>query len=143
MSTLAERVTARRSPAQLFALTSAVIYLIAGLAGFAVTGFEPFVGLTGDRLIILGLNPLHNIVHLTLGATWLWAARDHRTSALTNAVLGAGLLVAFVVGMAGAGQFLNIVGPSEPDNYLHLIWGALSLYLGTAGAEGAGAGRRA
>jgi hypothetical protein len=115
---------------QQFAALSAAIYLVSGLIGFAVTGFDDFFGDTDEKLIILGLNPMHNIVHLVLGAAWLVAARDAATAKMANIALGVGLLVAFVLGVVGGLGFLNIDNAAEPDNYLHLIYGFASLFIG-------------
>lgn len=118
---------AERTPAQLFALVSAGVYLSAGVIGFFVTGLDPFIGLTDAKVVILAVNPLHNIVHLLLGAVWLAAANNPTTARQVNGLLGAGLLAAFVIGIVGAGEFLNIDGVAEPDNWLHLAWGGASL----------------
>ena len=115
---------------QQFAALSAAIYVVAGLLGFLVTGFDDFAGDTDEKLIILGLNPLHNVVHLVLGAAWFLAARDAAAAKLANIALGAGLLVAFVLGVAGGATFLNIDNAAEPDNYLHLVYGIASVAIG-------------
>lgn len=112
---------------QQFAILSAVVYLSAGVLGFLVTGFNDFAGDTDERLIILGLNPLHNIVHLVLGAVWGAAAISRRVAPVVNLALGVGLLAAFVLGVTGGASFLNIDGVSEPDNYLHLVYGAIAI----------------
>jgi ABC-type transport system involved in multi-copper enzyme maturation permease subunit len=115
---------------QLFALVSAGVYLSAGVIGFIVTGFDNFASDTNDKIIILGVNPLHNVVHLTLGALWLVAARTASNARMANIALGAGLLAAFVLGVAGGAGFLNIDNAAEPDNYLHLVYGIASLAIG-------------
>lgn len=115
---------------QQFALLSAAVYLSAGLIGFLVTGFDDFASDTNEKLIILGLNPLHNVVHLTLGTVWLLAARTAAGARAVNVALGAGLLVAFVLGVLGGATFLNIDNAAEPDNYLHLIYGIISVAIG-------------
>jgi ABC-type transport system involved in multi-copper enzyme maturation permease subunit len=115
---------------QLFALLSAAIYFAAGIIGFFVTGFDDFASDTSEKIIILGVNPLHNVVHLVLGAAWLAAASTPTNAKLGNIALGAGLLVAFVLGIAGGATFLNIDNAAEPDNYLHLIYGIASVYIG-------------
>ncbi|MEM7093638.1 MAG: DUF4383 domain-containing protein [Actinomycetota bacterium] len=120
---------------QLFALASAGIYFAAGLLGFLVTGFDDFAGDTDEKLIILGLNPLHNVVHLALGAAWLAAAFSAANARLANLALGAGLLVAFVLGVAGGAGFLNIDDAAEPDNYLHLVYGLASVAVGLKASE--------
>jgi len=41
------------------------VYLFAGLIGFAITGFDAaFFGTADTRVVILAVNPAHNIVHL-------------------------------------------------------------------------------
>ncbi len=115
---------------QQFALASAVIYLLVGASGFLVTGFDDFAGDTDEKLLIFGVNPLHNIVHFVFAGAWFAASRTAANAKLGNIALGGALLAAFVVGMFGGGFFLNIDNAAEPDNYLHLIYGALSLYVG-------------
>lgn len=113
-----------------FAVLSAIVYLSAGVLGFVVTGFNDFASDTDEKLIILGLNPLHNVVHLTLGTAWLLAAITESNARIANIAIGAGLLAAFALGIFGGAQFLNIDGAAEPDNYLHLVYGALSVLVG-------------
>ena len=120
---------------QLFALLSAAVYLSAGVLGFLVTGFDDFASDTGEKLIILGLNPLHNVVHLTLGALWLAAAMSPANARIANIALGAGLLAAFVLGVVGGAGFLNIDDAAEPDNYLHLVYGLISVAIGMKVAD--------
>lgn len=123
-----------RSPAQLFALVSAVVYLGAGLVGFLVTGFDDFAAITDDKVIILAVNPLHNIVHLTLGTIYLVGVTDPRRARHVNGLVGAGLLAAFGLGVAGGANLINITSVAEPDNWLHLTWGAVSLYFARSAA---------
>jgi hypothetical protein len=120
----------------MFALVLGVIYLIIGIIGFAVTGFDNFAGKTyDDQLIIFPVNPLHNVVHLLLGAVWIGAAGQRSTAKSVNLVLGAVLLLVAILGLAGVLKFLAIEDAASADNYLHLATGALGVYFGTAGAE--------
>ena len=129
---------AARTPAQIFALVSGVLYLIIGFVGFAVTGFDEFAKETDEQLVIFGLNPLHNIVHIALGAVWLVASSNAAKAKLVNLVFGATLLLVAVLGLAGILEFLSIENAAEADNYLHLVWGAAGIYFGTAGAVARG-----
>lgn len=115
---------------QIFAYASAVIYLAAGVIGFAVTGFANFTGHHHAKIVILAVNPLHNVVHLVLGLAWLTAALVPSITRKMNVALGIGLLAAFVLGVSGAAGLVNIHSVGEPDNYLHLIYGALSIFVG-------------
>lgn len=124
----------------MFAFVFGVVYLLVGIVGFFVTGFDDFAGETfDDELIIFAVNPLHNLVHIALGAAWLWAASKPGTAKGVNMLLGVVLLVVFVLGMAGALKWLAIEDAGAPDNYLHLATALLAIYFGSAGA-GAKAG---
>jgi hypothetical protein len=126
-----------RTPAQTWALAIGVVYLLVGIVGFAVTGFSNFFGHTyANKLIIFSLNPAHNVVHLLLGVVWIWASRTYDTAKTVNVVFGVVLLLVFLLGLLGLLKFLAIKGASDPDNYLHLVTGAASVYFGTAGALG-------
>ncbi|KAA1248281.1 DUF4383 domain-containing protein [Mycobacterium simiae] len=115
---------------QLFAYASAVIYLAAGVIGFAVTGFADFTGHHHAKIVILAVNPLHNVVHLVLGLIWLGAGLIPSITRKVNVALGIGLLGAFALGVSGLAGLVNIHSVGEPDNYLHLIYGALSIFVG-------------
>ena len=131
------RAATTRTPAQMFALVFGVVYLLIGIVGFAVTGFDEFAGKTfNEKLIVFPLNPLHNIVHLADGALWIGESRRHDTAKSVNTLIGVVYLLVAVLGFAGLLEFLAIEGGVDgADNWLHVASGALSLYFGTAGAE--------
>lgn len=134
MSTRATSTT--RSPAQIFALVFGVVYLLVGIVGFAVTGFDGFAAETYDeKLIIFPLNPLHNLVHIAIGGLWLYASKDHPTAKSVNMIIGVAYLLVAVLGMLGVLKFLAIEDAGSADNFLHIASGALALYFGTAGAS--------
>src|SRR5690554_76890 len=60
-----------KHPAQYFALAIGVIYVLVGLSGFLVTGFDGFASPEGELLLGFEVNPLHNIVHLLIGGAGL------------------------------------------------------------------------
>ena len=124
-----------RTPAQVFALAFGVVYLLIGIVGFAVTGFDGFAAESyGEKLILFPVNPLHNLVHIAIGGLWLYGSKDHPTAKSVNAIIGVAYLLVAVLGLLGVLQFLAIEDASSADNYLHLASGALALYFGTAGA---------
>ncbi len=130
-----------KTPAQTFALVFGIVYLAIGILGFAVTGFDNFFGETFDeKLILFPVNPAHNIVHILIGAAWLAGSRRHDSAKMINLVIGVAYLAVFLLGLLGALKWLAIEDGFNPDQFLHLVSGALSVYFGTAGA-GAGAGR--
>lgn len=126
----------RRTTGQSFALIFGIIYVLIGVLGFFVTGFDEFAGRTyDDQLIIFPVNPLHNIVHLALGALWLASAGSPNRARQANLVIGGILGLVTVLGALGVLRFLAIESFGSPDNFLHLITAALSLYFATAGTE--------
>lgn len=131
-----------RTPAQTFGLAFGVVYLLVGLLGFLVTGFENFAEQTNTKLIIFDVNPLHNIVHLLIGAAFLAGARTHGSAKTMNTVIGVAYLAVALLGLFGVLTFLAIDRGLVPDFWLHLLSGILAVYFGTAGAESRAAAAR-
>ena len=126
-----------RTPAQTFALVFGVVYLLVGIVGFFVTGFDGFASKSYDeKLILFPLNPLHNIVHIAIGALWIGSAAKHATAKSTNMLIGVMYAAVAVLGLVGVLDFLEIKDAGSADNYLHLATAALAIYFGSAGAEG-------
>jgi hypothetical protein len=67
---------------QRFAQVFGAVYLLVGLLGFAFTGFADFAGPSDGKLLLFGVNPLHNIVHLAVGALWLASSRTEASATL-------------------------------------------------------------
>jgi hypothetical protein len=124
------------SPASISALTFGVAYLAAGVAGFAVTGFHGFASMDGPRLLgLFMVNPLHNLVHLTIAVLWLGSAPCHRAARIANLTIGTTLGLVTVLGFAHVLMFLGIHTLGDPDNFLHLMSATLALYFGSIGAD--------
>ncbi len=140
MATAPGRAGAARTPAQMFALVFGVVYLAIGLIGFAATGFDNFATFSDDSLLIFNLNPLHNLVHLAIGAVWIGASREHASAKSVNLLIGVVYLLVAALGLLEidfVAELLNMnEGSGDPDNFLHLVSGAAAVYFGTAGAEG-------
>jgi hypothetical protein len=125
-----------RSPASIFALLFGLAYLAAGLAGFAATGLHGFASMDGPRLLgLFMVNPLHNVVHLTIAAVWLLAASRHTAARIANLALGTTLGLVTVLGFGHVLMFLGIHSLGDPDNFLHLVSATLALYFGSIGAD--------
>lgn len=109
------------------------LYLLIGIAGFGVTDGMPFTARDGAPLLGFDVNPLHNVVHLVIGAALaLGAIAGLRASKRVNATIGVAYL-----GTAIAGLFLaedareaNILAIDHADNGLHLF--SALLLLGVA-----------
>ena len=125
------------TPAQTFALVFGVVYLLVGLVGFAVTGFDNFAGETyDDKVILFPVNPLHNIVHIAVGVLWLVSSGKHASAKSTNMLIGVVYGLVTILGFAGVLKFLAIQNAGSADNFLHLASSLLALYFGSAGATG-------
>jgi hypothetical protein len=118
-------------PVQRFAQVFGAVYVLVGLLGFAFTGFANFAGTSDDKLLLFGVNPLHNIVHIAVGALWLASSRTEASARAVSTLIGAVYLVVGILGLFITGSSdLNI---NQPDNALHLASAALGLYFGLAG----------
>lgn len=114
--------------ATLFAKIFGVVYLLIGLVGFAVTGFDGwFATDTGETLLWFELNPFHNVVHLAIGAALLAGAARPTAARATAAVVGAAYALVGIVGFWAVDESWNILSLNQPDNWLHIGTAVLAL----------------
>ncbi len=119
------------SPNRLVAAVFGVVYLLVGLLGFVVTGFSNFAGTnTGDNLIVFEVNPLHNIVHLAIGALLLVSSRSVAAAKGSNTAVGAVYLLVGILGLFLIGTDANIRSLNGADNVLHLASAIVLLGVG-------------
>lgn len=115
---------------QKFALLAGIVYVVGGVIGFFVTGFDNFTETTNEALLIFELSPFHNVVHIGVGAVWLIGAfllTAPATEGL-NFAIGAFYVLAAVLGALGALTWLSIdAGLAVGDFYLHLVTGLVTL----------------
>ena len=125
---------------QQFALVAGLVYVAIGVIGFFSTGFNSFTEPTGEKLLgIFAITPMHNVVHLGVGALWLLAAFVLTRPAAegTNLAIGGFYVLAAVLGYLGFLDLLAISsGFGDLDFYLHLITGVVSLlFAGVLGSS--------
>ncbi|MEP6759777.1 MAG: DUF4383 domain-containing protein [Sporichthyaceae bacterium] len=122
------------SPNRLVGSIFGVVYLVVGLVGFAVTGFGQFADTnTEDKLVFFEINPLHNIVHLAIGALLLFAAMKSVSAAKgANTLVGAVYLLVGVIGLfiANDTSEANILSLNGADNVLHFASALVLLGVG-------------
>jgi hypothetical protein len=96
------------------ALVLGVVYLAAGVFGFAVTGFHGFVTSGGSSIAGLHLNEFHNIVHIGIGAILVVASRVPDATMTQGILLGVGVLyvAATLLGFLGK---LPIIAVQQRD----------------------------
>ncbi|HEY6424617.1 MAG TPA: DUF4383 domain-containing protein [Pseudonocardiaceae bacterium] len=99
------------------------IYLAVGLLGFFVTGFSDLTSMDGGLLLgIFMLNPLHNIVHVLVGAVLIAGGLASDTiSKRVNTTVGGVYLLVFAMGLAVQGSTANILALNWADDGLHLV----------------------
>jgi hypothetical protein len=103
-------------------------FVVVAVAGFFLTGFGDFFGVDGETLILFGVKPAHNVIHLILGVTYLIGARasDEGARAVVLVLSSAYLLVG-VLGLLLMEMSANILAINQADNILHLAVGALGV----------------
>lgn len=120
MATKTDRTATSRHPAQYLALAIGAAYTLTGLVGFALTGFDGFAAPEGPTLLGFEINPLHNIVHLLIGAAGLalWNRMDQ--AKLYGWLLAIGYGATFVYGLfvAGTNSPANFLALNSADNWL-------------------------
>lgn len=125
----------RISVAEMAGYVFGAVYVLVGLLGFAVTGGDGFTAREGGKLLgLFEVNPLHNIVHLLVGAALLWGAMKGVNAARSiNTTVGATYLLVGVVGFFLIGNDANILALNTADNFLHLASAAVLLTAGLLG----------
>ncbi|ALO67612.1 DUF4383 domain-containing protein [Arthrobacter alpinus] len=111
----------RTSPNRLLATVFGAVYLLVGILGFFVTSGIGFFATEGRNLIFFEVNPLHNVIHLAIGAALLFAGLASTTAAKTmNSTVGSVYLLVGIAGLFLPGTALNIIALNGADNVLHL-----------------------
>ena len=110
------------------------LYVGIGIAGFFVTGFDSFLQNTDEALLGFSINPMHNLVHLAIGAFLIIMSTRRSTPVAEGAVMGVGLfyVVAFVIGSISKDNLtiISMYGYTDLENYNHLVNGVALLSLG-------------
>ncbi|UUL75616.1 DUF4383 domain-containing protein [Pseudarthrobacter sp. Fe7] len=121
----------RTSPNKLLATVFGAVYLLVGLAGFAVTSGTGFFATEGANLILFAVNPLHNVIHLAIGAALLAAGLKSVPAARSvNTTVGAVYLLVGILGLFLLDSAANIIALNGADNVLHLASAILLLGVG-------------
>jgi hypothetical protein len=106
---------------QVLGLAFGAIYLLVGIVGFFVTGFDNFAGTAEhEMLLFFQINPLHNIVHILIGVVGLALSRTLRGAKTFGLLLLVGYGAAFVYGLFATGQDWDILNLNWADNILHI-----------------------
>lgn len=138
MAQMTDNTAGRRSLAQTVGLLLGITYVAVGLIGFAITSGVEFAGTEGEKLLgLFEINPLHNVVHLAVGAALLYGAMAGRNAARAiNATVGATYLLVGIAGLFISGNNdANILALNGADNVLHLGSAAVLLFSAMASTD--------
>ncbi|MDQ3864304.1 MAG: DUF4383 domain-containing protein [Actinomycetota bacterium] len=127
-----------------------VRFIAAVYVGIGVVGLLPIealnpahhVGGIGVRYLLhlVAINAPHDIFHLVIGASGLWAARTAAGTRRWGVMAGTVLLALCFAGMAQAAVegfprdqlLIGLIPLNSPGHVLHAISGGAALYLGVA-----------
>ena len=128
--------TTRTLP-QTIALAFGAIYLLVGIVGFFITGFDNFFGHTDETLIVFDINPAHNVVHILIGVAGLLLSRTLAGARTYGWLLAAGYGAAFLYGVFAVGQDWDFLNLNWADNILHLATAAVGVVIAKMPARSA------
>ena len=118
---------------QMLALAFGAVYLLVGVVGFFITGFDGFASNRTDgnmdTLLIFMINPLHNIVHIVIGLAGIALSRTLAGARTYGWLLAVGYGAAFVYGLIAAGQDWDFLNINAADNVLHVATALVGLVI--------------
>ena len=116
---------ARLATSELATLVFGAVFLLVGIVGFIITGFDDFFSHhTGEKLLWFEINPAHNIVHLAFGVLGLALARRRRGPLTFGLIVGFGYLAALLYGLVAIDETWDFLSINAADNWLHLVLAA-------------------
>ena len=135
---------AARTLAQTACLAIGIGLIAAGILGFFFgdDSFKTGDAVQGKEFLSLEVNGWHNVVHIATGALLLFAAPKAKLAGTMLLIFGIAYAVVTVWGFADGDSVASFIPVNLPDNILHAILAAASIFVAlTAGALGASARR--
>ena len=122
---------------ELLALAFGAIYLLIGILGFFITGFDNFFGNevapgvhhADENLLGFMINPMHNVVHILIGAAGLALSRTLAGARTYGWLLAVGYGAAFIYGLIAVGESWDFLNLNGADNVLHLLTALVGLVI--------------
>jgi len=125
--------TGARPWPQILALAFGAVYLLVGIVGFFVTGFDNFADNSQhEMLLFFMINPLHNVVHIVIGLAGLLLARTLAGARTYGWLLAVGYAAAFVYGLIAVGESWDVLNINAADNVLHILTAVVGLVIALA-----------
>jgi len=124
-----------------FARLASGVYLILGILGLMITGFDFFSNVTGVGLLVFTVNPLTNVIHLAAGFIGIAMTINATWARRYCLILGALGLPFAIAGFLLDGTLSDFFAANPELNMLHLATAIVALGLAVwpdrAPAEGA------
>jgi hypothetical protein len=122
---------------ELLALAFGAIYLLIGIVGFFITGFDNFFGNevapgvhhADENLLGFMINPAHNVVHILIGAAGLALSRTLAGARTYGWLLAVGYGAAFIYGLIAVGKDWDFLNLNAADNVLHILTAIVGLVI--------------
>ena len=122
---------------ELLALAFGAIYLLIGIVGFFITGFDNFFGNEAapgvhhadENLLGFMINPAHNVVHILIGAAGLALSRTLAGARTYGWLLAVGYGAAFLYGLFAVGEDWDFLNLNGADNVLHILTAIVGLVI--------------
>ncbi|RBY76516.1 DUF4383 domain-containing protein [Blastococcus sp. TF02-09] len=122
---------------ELLALAFGAVYLLIGIVGFFITGFDNFFGNevapgvhhADENLLGFMINPAHNVVHILIGAVGLALSRTLAGARTYGWLLAVGYGAAFVYGLIAVGEDWDFLNLNGADNVLHILTALVGLAI--------------
>src|SRR5918997_7180806 len=113
----------RKGVHQWLALIIGAVYLLVGLVGFAVTGFDGWTEHDHSQTLLgFAINPLHNVVHIVIGLLGVLLWRTSGGARTYGWILAIGYGAAFVYGLIVVNNpDANLLNINAADNVLHIV----------------------
>jgi Domain of unknown function (DUF4383) len=130
MSATSHNGTSGRTVPEILGLAFGAVYLLVGIVGFFITGFDDFAAHdTGEKLLVFAINPLHNIVHIVIGIAGLLLSRTLAGARTYGWLLAVGYGAAFIYGLLAAGEEWDFLNINAADNVLHIATALVGLVI--------------
>src|SRR5687768_10002641 len=117
------------SNAQKFARVFGAVYVLVGILGF-IPAVGGSTSQTGNELLgIFGINLLHNVVHLAVGAAFLVGSASDAGARSMCIAIGVVYLLVAILGFLGVQFVVDLLAINAADNILHIVTAAFALYF--------------
>jgi hypothetical protein len=119
-----------KSVPEILALAFGAVYLLVGIVGFFITGFDDFFAHdTNQTLLGFEINGMHNVVHIVIGVAGLVLGRTLAGARTYGWLLAIGYGAAFVYGLIAMGETWDFLSINMADNVLHIATALVGLVI--------------